>query len=210
MSETQTKNRKVLLVSVMVVLGMFGFGFALVPLYNVFCDAFGFNGRITAIENGSYQASSIAKQILRGGVDKSRTVTLQFMVTDNHALDLEFRPLITQVAVNPGEVKEVAYYVKNLTDKEMVLQAIPSVSPGIATKYLAKIECFCFSKQVLKPGEAKAMPLRFVVDSGIPKNIQVMTLSYRFIDIKPAATASEEENVQIPAVRVAALGNELI
>jgi cytochrome c oxidase assembly protein subunit 11 len=205
MSEKQAKNRKVLMVSVTVVLGMFGFGFALVPLYNVFCDAFGFNGRITAIESGSYKASSMAEQALHKGIDKSRKISLQFMVTDNHALDLEFRPLITQVSVNPGEVKEVAYYVKNLTDKEMVLQAIPSVSPGAAVKYLAKIECFCFSRQVLKPGEGKTMPLKFVVDSGIPKNIPVLTLSYRFIDLKPAANASDDQNVQKPAIRVAAL-----
>lgn len=205
MSKAQAKNRKVLMVSVMVVLGMFGFGFALVPLYNVFCDAFGFNGRITAIESGSYQASSMAERALHKGIDKSRKISLQFMVTDNHALDLEFRPLITQVSVNPGEVKEVAYYVKNLTDKEMVLQAIPSVSPGTAVKYLAKIECFCFSKQVLKPGEAKTMPLKFVVDSGIPKNIPVLTLSYRFIDLKPAANASDDQSVQKPARQVAAL-----
>ncbi|MBI1423601.1 MAG: cytochrome c oxidase assembly protein [Gammaproteobacteria bacterium] len=198
MSKTQTKNRRVVVVLMVAVIGMFGFGFALVPLYNVFCDAFGINGRITSIENGTYQASAIAKQtVLHGGIDKTRQVTMQFLVTDNRALDLEFRPLIRQVEVNPGEVKEVAYYVKNLSDKEMVVQAIPSVSPGVATKYLAKIECFCFSKQVLKPGEAKSMPLRFVVDSSIPRNIPILTLSYRFIELKQTASTSKESNNEL-------------
>lgn len=206
MSETQRKNKRVLAVSLFVVLGMFGFGFALIPLYNVFCDAFGINGRITSIEDGSYNVRTEVKKALQNGVDKSRTVTMQFLVTENHALDLEFRPLIKQVEVNPGEVKEVAYYVKNLTDKEQVLQAIPNISPGAATKYLAKIECFCFNKQVLKPGEAKAMPLKFVVNAAIPKNIPVLTLSYRFIELQPAAKASEEQDVQQSAARVAALG----
>ena len=203
MSETQTKNRRVVLVAVAVVLGMFGFGFVLVPIYNMFSDAFGFNGRVATSSTGNDQA----ERFLHQKVDKSRMVTLQFLVTDNHALDLEFRPLIKQVRVNPGEVKEVAYYVKNLSDKEMVLQAIPSVLPGAATRYLARFESF--SKEILKPGEAKTMPLKVVVASGIPKNIEILTLSYRFIDLKPAATASEQD-VQKSLIRIAELDKELI
>jgi cytochrome c oxidase assembly protein subunit 11 len=209
MGKTQNNNRKVLLVSLLVVGGMFGFGFALIPLYNVFCDAFGINGRITSIEDGSYNTRNEVKRALQSGVDTSRKITMQFLVTDNHALDVEFRPLIKQMTMNPGEVKTVAYYVKNLTDKEMVLQAIPNVTPGNAVKYLAKIECFCFNKQVLKPGEAKAMPLKFVVNSAIPKNIPVLTLSYRFIELQATAKADETQTVPTRE-QVAAVNAELI
>lgn len=183
MRDTQQKNRRVVGISTLVVIGMFGFGFALIPLYDVLCDAFGINGRITAIENGTYDGQAEAEKAMLGGVDRTRTVDLQFMVTGNSELELEFRPLTRNLTVNPGEVREVAYYVKNLTDKELQVQAIPGVTPSQATKYLAKIECFCFSKQVLQPGEAKEMPLRFVVNTALPKNIPVMTLNYRFIDL---------------------------
>lgn len=191
MSETQQKNRRVIGVSTLVVIGMFGFGFALIPLYDVMCDAFGINGRITAIEKGDYDGQAEAEKAMRGGVDISRTVDLQFMVTSNSELDLEFRPLTRNLTVNPGEVREVVYFVRNLTDRELQVQAIPGVTPSKATKYLAKIECFCFNKQTLKPGEAKEMPLRFVVNTAIPKNIPVMTLNYRFIDLNRSGSSGD-------------------
>ena len=184
MNKEQIKNRRVVVISGFIAAAMFGFGFALIPLYDVFCSAFGINGRNIAIEDGTYDSKAEAKKALAGGVDESRTVTLQFMVTKNYELDLEFKPLTKKLAVNPGKVSEVSYYVKNLTDREMVIQAVPGITPNSATKYLAKIECFCFNKQVLKPGEAKEMPLRFVVNSALPKNIPVLTLTYRFIDLQ--------------------------
>ena len=197
MSETRTKNRRVLIVSLVVVLGVFGFGYALIPMYYMMMDAMGFNAPAAS------GAGSVVVQALHKGIDKTRRLTLQFIVTDNVALNLEFRPLIRQVTVNPGEVKEVAYFVKNLTDKEMVLRAIPSVLPGAATKYLARIKSF--DKEILKPGEAKTMPLKFVIDSGIPKNIQILTLSYRFIDLTPEVNAIEEQDIRKSAKRVTAL-----
>ena len=206
MSATQIKNRRVVLIAVVVVLGMFGFGFVLVPIYNVFSDAFGFNGRVATNTAGSNQAGVVTTQVAHEKIDKSRKVTLQFVVIENHALDLEFRPLIRQVSVNPGEVKEVAYYVKNLSDREVVLQAIPSVLPGAATKYLTKVGSF--TNEILKPGEAKTIPLKVIVESGIPKKIEIVTLSYRFIDVTPAASA--EQDVKKSEIQVAALVKELI
>lgn len=171
---------------------MFGFGFALVPLYNVLCDALGINGSFTEIEEGTYNANAETQKALNNGIDESRTVTMQFLVTENHALDLEFRAMQKKMAVNPGRVSQTSYYVKNLTDKTLVVQAIPDITPNLATKYLAKIECFCFNQQTLKPGEEKEMPLKFVVNSALPKDIPVLTLSYRFIDLQKNARNSED------------------
>ncbi|MGD8927060.1 MAG: cytochrome c oxidase assembly protein [Thioalkalispiraceae bacterium] len=176
-------HRKVVVVSSLVVAGMFGFGFALIPLYNVFCDALGINGSYQEIEDGTYDAKAETTKALKNGVDKSRTITMQFMVTDNEALELDFKSNTKSLQMNPGQIKEVTYYVKNRSDKPMVLQAIPDITPNLAKKYLAKIECFCFRKQVLQPGEGKNMPLRFVVNSALPESIPVLTLTYRFIDL---------------------------
>ena len=183
MAETETKHKRVVGVSSLVVIGMFGFGFALIPLYDVFCDVLGINGSYQSIEDGTYDASAEAERALKNGVDKSRTVTMQFLVTQNKDLDLDFRALTKKLTMNPGEIKQVSFYVKNRTDKKLVVQAIPDITPNLAKKYLAKIECFCFRQQTLEPGEEKEMPLRFVVNSAIPNEIPVLTMTYRFIDL---------------------------
>ncbi|MGD8784069.1 MAG: cytochrome c oxidase assembly protein [Thioalkalispiraceae bacterium] len=181
--KTESANKKVLGVSGLVVIAMFGFGFALIPLYDVFCDAFGLNGSYQEIEDGTYDSAAETERALNNGVDESRTITMQFLVTDNPALDLEFSSKTKRLTMNPGQIKEVSYYVKNRSNKPMVLQAIPDVTPNLAKKYLAKIECFCFRKQTLQPGEEKEMPLRFVVNSALPESIPVLTMTYRFIDL---------------------------
>jgi len=196
MIEKNKQNRRVVGIAGFAAAAMFGFGFALVPLYDVFCDALGINGSFTEIEDGTYNAAAQAEKALKNGVDNSRTVTMQFLVTDNYALDLDFYPMQKKLAVNPGKVSQVAYYVKNRTDKTLVLQAIPDITPNLATKYLAKIECFCFNKQTLKPGEEKEMPLKFVVNSALPKGIPVLTLTYRFIDLQRNARTSEDESTR--------------
>ena len=176
------QNRRVAGIAGFIAVGMFGFGFALIPLYNVICDAFGINGSFSAIEDGSYNASEETQKALANGVDHSRTVTMQFMVNESVGLDLDFRPTVKKLDFSPGEVKEVSYYVKNRSDKTITIQAIPDITPNLAKKYLAKIECFCFRQQTLKPGEEREMPLRFVVNSAMPDNIAVLTMTYRFID----------------------------
>ena len=183
MSDVDNKNKRVVGGASFVVIAMFGFGFALVPLYDLFCDVLGINGSYQAIEDGTYDAGAESERALKNGVDKSRTLTMQFLVTENDALNLEFRALTNKLSFYPGEVQEVSYYVKNLSSKPMVIQAIPDISPNLAKKYLAKIECFCFKKQTLEPGEAKEMPLRFVVNSVIPDSIPVLTMTYRYIDL---------------------------
>lgn len=178
----QKQNRRVVGITGFVAVAMFGFGFALIPLYNVFCDAFGINGSFRDIEEGTYNASVETEKALANGVDLTRTIDMQFLVTDSVGLNLDFRPLTKKMTLNPGEVKEVSYYVKNRSDKTITIQAIPDITPNNAKKYLAKIECFCFRQQTLKPGEERVMPLRFVVNSAIPETIPVLTMAYRFID----------------------------
>lgn len=159
---------------------MFGFGFALVPLYQVFCDAFGINGRFFDIEKGVYVPGENVKKVLAQGVDMDRLVTIQFIANENSELPWEFRPVVKEIKVHPGEIKEVSYLAKNLTDKAVIAHAVPSIAPGQAVKYFNKIECFCFTQQTLKAHEEKSMPLRFVVDRNLPRNITVLTLAYTF------------------------------
>lgn len=181
-NDSKKANRTVVGIASFVAIAMFGFGFALIPLYDVLCNALGINGSYTEITKGTYNASEETKKALANGVDRSRTVTMQFMVNDSFGLDLDFRPLTKKLDLNPGEVKEVSYYVKNRSDKTITIQAIPDITPNLAKKYLAKIECFCFRQQTLKPGEEREMPLKFVVNSAIPDSISILTMTYRFID----------------------------
>jgi cytochrome c oxidase assembly protein subunit 11 len=205
---TDRQNRKVAGIAGFVAIGMFGFGFALIPLYNVLCDAFGINGSFTDIENGTYNVTEETKKALANGVDHSRTVTMQFLVNDSVGLDLDFYPLVKRLDMNPGEVKEVSYYVKNRSDKTITIQAIPDITPNLAKKYLAKIECFCFRQQTLKPGEERKMPLRFVVNSAIPNNIGILTMTYRFIDSHyKAQTDIETGFAQLAKIELGPTGN---
>lgn len=194
--DNKKAHGRVVGVSSFVVVAMFGFGFALIPLYDVFCDVLGINGSYQTIEDGTYDAKAETERALKNGIDESRTITMQFLVTDNDALDLEFKSRTKSLTMNPGQIKEVSYYVKNRSNKPMVLQAIPDITPNLAKKYLAKIECFCFKQQTLQPGEEKEMPLRFVVNSALPETIPVLTMTYRFIDLNYKAEVNTNSGYQ--------------
>ena len=163
---------------------MFGFGFALVPLYDVFCEITGLNGKTGRIE---------LEEALSQAVDEDRLVTVEFLGTVHSDLPWEFRPMVRRIKVHPGEVNEVNYYAMNKTDKLVTGQAIPSLAPGLAAKYFSKTECFCFTRQSLGPGEGKEMPLRFVVDPALPENVRTVSLSYTFFQAE--AVAADQENV---------------
>lgn len=180
MSNKQTKansrtTRKILLITV----GMFGFGYALVPLYSVICDVFGLNGRFIDLEK-TEQAEYVANVERR--IDTTRTVRVEFLTTLNQKLNWEFRAVQNTIDVHPGKVNEVMFYAKNLTNRKVVAQAVPSISPGNAAKYFSKMECFCFTQQTFKPGEARDMPLRFYVDPNLPKRVKTISLGYTFFD----------------------------
>lgn len=174
-------NRRLVTRLVLVVAGMFAFGFALVPLYDVFCDITGLNGKTGRIA---------ASEVLASSVDHTRVVTVQFVANLNADLPFDFAPVTHKLHVNPGEVGEIVYQARNLSDHTIVARAVPSVAPARASRYFNKIECFCFTEQTLEPGTQYDMPARFVVDPDLPAEITTMTLSYTFF-----ATPNAERTV---------------
>lgn len=163
---------------------MFAFGFALVPLYDVMCKAFGINGKT----GGQYEGSQVS--------DPSRTVRVQFMSTNAGDMSWDFYSSADQVEVNPGAVSQMIFVAHNPTDKPMSAQAVPSITPAEAAAYFHKTECFCFTQQVLQPGERIEMPVRFIVDRDLPGNVKHLTLAYTLFDITarhpPVAQLSTE------------------
>ncbi|WP_372965883.1 cytochrome c oxidase assembly protein [Marinobacter sp.] len=162
------------------VVGMFAFGFALVPLYDVFCDITGINGKT----GGRYEAGTSYQ------VDEDRTVTVQFLASNGPGMSWEFRPVVRSVKVHPGEPVTVNFFASNPTGHAMVGQAVPSLSPSEGTLYFHKTECFCFNQQALEAGESVEMPLIFIVDQELPEHITKLTLSYTLYDQgKPVAVS---------------------
>ncbi|MCK5829607.1 MAG: cytochrome c oxidase assembly protein [Methylococcales bacterium] len=168
----EQKNAKLIRKLVFIVLGMFGFGYALVPLYDVFCDAFGILGKTDS-------EASIEK-IYK--VDVEREITVEFITSLNESTPMEFRTETRKMKIHPGKYYTVNFFAKNNTDRNMVARAIPSVSPGPAAEYFKKTECFCFTEQTFEPQEGKTMPVRFVVDPEIPARYKTITLAYTFFD----------------------------
>ena len=154
-------------------LAMFGFGYALVPLYNVFCDITGLNGK-------NYRRQAYTKP---DAIDYSREVTVEFLANTGDGMSWEFRPMTPKVKVHPGELTQVDFYARNPTEQTVHGQAIPSITPGASAVYLNKIECFCFNSQVLKAGEEVEMSLQFYVDPELPEKYHTLTLSYTLFDI---------------------------
>jgi cytochrome c oxidase assembly protein subunit 11 len=150
---------------------MFGFGFALVPIYDVICDVTGLNGK-----TGRIQAAEVDPT----RIDQSRTIEVSFLATTSNGLPWTFEPLVKKMEVHPGQVYEAIFRVRSSSAEKTLGQAIPSVSPGLAAQHFNKTECFCFTQQALEGYETRDMPLRFVVGSDIPQNINEITLSYTF------------------------------
>lgn len=166
-----SKNYRLLISLVVLVIAMFGFGFALVPLYTVLCKEWGINGKTDGM-----------KSVQSETVDKTRMVTVEFLANTNADLPWNFYPMITKVTLHPGENKLINYYAKNNSGNTMTVQAVPSISPGLAAKYLKKTECFCFTQQTFKPHEGREMPVLFHIDPSLPKNIHTLALSYTMFD----------------------------
>jgi len=179
-ASSKASNTKVVKKLLLIVFGMFGFGFALVPLYDVFCDITGLNGK----------TNDVAVTYTADGVDTSRTVTVQFITRTAKGIPWQFEPVINEIEVHPGEVKFVKFYAKNESTRDIVGQAVPSVSPGIAAEYFQKIECFCFTQQPLKASEDVEMGLQFYVDLELPPEVTTLTLSYTLYDITGSADSS--------------------
>lgn len=168
-------NAKTLTKLIVVTLGMFGFGFALVPFYYKICE-------VTGINSGAEQ--SLVKNTQ---VDSSRWVTLEFDANINEALPWRFKPLQRSMKVHPGQLVQVEYDVVNISDQTIVGQAVPSYGPARAAAFFKKIECFCFTPQTLAAGESRRMPVLFVLDSAMDKDVHTVTLSYTFFNIETKA-----------------------
>jgi cytochrome c oxidase assembly protein subunit 11 len=168
---------KLVVVSVL----MFAFVFVvMVPLYNVLCDVLGINGKTSG---QAYTATEIR-------VDTSREVTVQFVATNNEGMPWEFGPSVTAMRINPGAVNDTVFLARNPLAQPMVAQAIPSISPARAAEYFHKTECFCFNQQPLDGESSAEMPLQFIVDQDLPRDIKTITLSYTIFDVTDTAKAS--------------------
>ena len=175
-------NNRVIQKSLLTVVLMFGFGYALVPIYNLVCEAFGINGQTEKITEA---------ELRKTGIDKSRVITVEFDANISNSLPWTFGPKISSIKVHPGEVKKINYVAKNLSGSTIVGQARHSVVPQEAASYFKKTECFCYSMQTLKSGEKKDMPVVFMIDPGLPKNITTVTLSYTFFKLDKQAALSK-------------------
>lgn len=154
-----------------VAVGMFAFGYALVPLYDVFCEITGLNGRTAA------QAAVVSE-----APDLEREVRIEFVSSVNVNAPFKFKPTESSMVVHPGQAYVTSYMAENLTAGDTVGHAVPSVAPGQAAKYFHKTECFCFEEQPFEAGEAKDMPVRFILDPDLPAHIDTVTLSYTFFE----------------------------
>ncbi|WP_026294503.1 cytochrome c oxidase assembly protein [Salinimonas chungwhensis] len=175
-------NRAMVTRLVVIVVGMFGFGFALVPLYDVFCNITGINGKTNASA-----AVYTAKEI-----DRSRQVTVEFLTRTHTGMPWEFRANTKRIKVHPGEMATVNFYVRNPMRKDFVAQAIPSVSPGEAALFLNKTECFCFNQQPLAGGGEATMPMSFYVDPQIPEDMTYFTVQYTLFDVTARADSLDD------------------
>ena len=173
------RNSKTVRKLILMGIGMFGFAFALVPLYDLLCDVTGLNGK-TADSAYVYDAAMVAP-------DKTRLIKVNFITNTNAGMPWEFYAEKGGVRVHPGELKEVKFHVKNTTDRVMVAQAVPSLSPSSAAEFFHKTECFCFTQQLLNPGEELDMPMRFIIGPELPKNIYTISLSYALFDVTDLA-----------------------
>jgi cytochrome c oxidase assembly protein subunit 11 len=171
----QLAIRQSVVKSCLIVVGMCAFVVAMVPLYDLFCEITGLNGKPSA-DAYVYDPATTT-------VDRSRLVKVNFITNIHGGMGWDFKPLKGGVRVHPGELKEVSFYVKNTTDRVMVGQAIPSLVPATAAAYFHKTECFCFNQQVLQPGEEVEMPMRFIVGRELPNNVQSINLSYALFDV---------------------------
>ena len=171
-SGVQAANRRVLGKLLWVVAGMFGFVFALVPLYDIFCQVTGLGGKTSA-------TAAVVSDVQ---VDEDRLVTVEFVANLNAGLPWEFRPEVVEMKVHPGKTYRTSYYAENLADRAITGHAVPSVSPGNAARHFKKTECFCFTEQHFDAGEGRDMPVYFMLDPKLPAHVQRVTLSYTFFD----------------------------
>ncbi|SFL06380.1 cytochrome c oxidase assembly protein subunit 11 [Nitrosomonas aestuarii] len=172
-----TMMKKLLIFSVV----MFVFGYAMVPFYEKFCEVTGINNLL--------QPDKLVKDL---EVDTERWVNIEFDA-NTRGLPWDFKPMQRSVRIHPGEPVEVMYEITNNSERAISGQAIPSYSPRFLDQHLRKFECFCFTKQELKPNEVRQMPVQFVIEPSLPKEIHTVTISYTFFELLAGSTAISEK-----------------
>ncbi len=178
---TRTAGKRTAIKLALIPLVMFGFGYALVPLYNVFCDITGLGGR------GVKQVD--AATLDTAGVDRSRDIRIEFITSVNGDLPWRFKALTGTTRINPGALNKAEFVVENTSDQTIVGRATYNVTPSVASVYFSKTECFCFTEQALAPGEKMTMPVRYMIDTDLPDNIKGVTLSYTFFGLPESSTS---------------------
>lgn len=181
-------NRQMVVKLLVIAVAMFGFGYAMVPMYRAICEALGINV-LSLVEREVPGVTSKARPNTQ--VDTSRTVVIEFDA--NARGPWSFRPEQAQVKVHPGQLTTVMYEFRNTQARTMSAQAIPSYAPKQATAHFNKLECFCFNQYTLKPGEVKRWPVVFVVDPKLPKDVTTITLSYTFFEVGAKVPAAPED-----------------
>lgn len=161
---------------------MFGFGYALIPLYPVVCKSLGIN------------QVGVGEKPVNTQVDLTRMVSIEFD-TNVHNMPWKFRPMENHLSVHPGQLTQAVFEVTNTRDVAITGQAIPSYGPPLAGEYFRKLDCFCFNKQTLAPGESRKMPVVFVVDPALPKEISTITLSYTFFEVEGNQRAENRASI---------------
>jgi cytochrome c oxidase assembly protein subunit 11 len=175
--DNKSKHRRLTLSLTLVALGAFGFGFALVPLYDLLCAVTGYGDR-----SALTRASTRAAPLDESQVDESRLVTVEFVANLPSVGNWQFKPEVTSMKVNPGRLYEAKFLALNQTGQPAWAQAVPDVAPSKASAFFRKTECFCFIPQQFAVGEAKHMPVRFIIDPALPKHVDRITLAYTFYD----------------------------
>ena len=181
-----TSNKQMMLKLFVVTVLMFGFGYAMIPLYKALCEVTGIN--VLTNKNDYGVRAYKARKSANTQIDYSRKVTIEF--DSNSRGPFAFRPIQKSLEVFPGEMTEIVYEVTNTLNRAVAAQAIPSYAPKAATEYFTKIECFCFQQQTLAPNQAQQMPVVFIVDPNLPKDVKTITLSYTFFEITPVVKPS--------------------
>lgn len=173
MTAPRRNSRRHLIALLALAAGMFGFAFALVPLYETFCELTGLNGRTAVRARAAESGVAVA----------DREVTIQFLAQTANGMPWEFRPVDRELRVRLGALNATRFYVRNRATTAVTGQAVPSIAPGRAAPYLRKVECFCFSQQRLDAGVETEMPVRFYVATDLPQQIHTLTLSYTFFPV---------------------------
>ncbi len=191
-------NRRMLGKLAVITVMMFGFGYALVPLYEAVCEALGINVLSLSERNATGAGLGTAANTQ---IDRSRTVTVEFDANARGPWD--FKPAVRSLEVHPGELTTVMYEFRNTQNRAMSAQAIPSYAPKQAMRHFNKLECFCFNEYQLQPGESKQWPVVFYVDPKLPRDVRTITLSYTFFEVggKPVAQQSPESQSAEPRVK---------